>query len=145
MILLDTNVVSEPLRRAPEPRVGAWLDAQALETLYLSAITVAELRFGVRSLPAGRRRNRLHSDLERRILPMFTGRILAFDLAASQAYGELMAKARSAGRTLPVSDGSIAAIAAANTMIVATRDTGPFEAAGVKTLNPWTADRAPIG
>ena len=56
MILVDTNVVSEPLRRAPEPRVAEWLDAQALETLFLSAITVAELRFGVRSLPAGRRR-----------------------------------------------------------------------------------------
>ena len=144
MILLDANVVSEPLRRAPEPRVGAWLDAQALETLHLSAITVAELRFGVRSLPAGRRRDRLHEDLERQVLPMFTGRILAFDLAASQAYGELMAKARSAGRTLSVSDGYIAATAAANAMIVATRDTDPFEVAGLKTLNPWTADAAPL-
>ena len=145
MILLDTNVVSEPLRRAPEPRVGAWLDAQALETLHLSAITVAELRFGVRSLPVGRRRDRLHEDLERRVLPMFTGRILAFDLAASQAYGELMAKARSAGRTLAVSDGYIAATAAANAMMVATRDTAPFVAAGLKTFNPWTADVAAIG
>ena len=72
--MVDTNVVSEPLRRAPEPRVAHWLDAQALETLYLSAITVAELRFGVRSLPAGRRRDRLHEDLEGQVLPMFVGR-----------------------------------------------------------------------
>ncbi|MDD9991557.1 MAG: type II toxin-antitoxin system VapC family toxin [Rhodospirillales bacterium] len=138
MILVDTNVVSEPLRGAPEPRVSAWLDAQALETLYLSAITVAELRFGVQSLPAGRRRDRLHEDLERQILPMFAGRVLAFDLPASQAYAALMAKARSEGRTIPVSDGYIAATAAANGMMVATRDTAPFEAAGLKTVDPWT-------
>ena len=137
MILIDTNVVSEPLRKAPEPRVAGWLDAQALETLYLSAITVAELRFGVQSLPAGRRRDRLHEDLEGQVLPVFAGRVLAFDLPASQAYAELMAKARSEGRSIPVSDGYIAATAAANGMMVATRDTAPFEAAGLKTVNPW--------
>ena len=138
MILVDTNVVSEPLRGAPEPPVAGWLDSQALETLYLSAITVAELRFGVRSLPAGRRRDRLDEDLEGQVLPMFAGRVLSFDLAASQAYAELMAKARSEGRTIPVSDGYIAATAAANGMMVATRDTAPFEAAGLRTVNPWT-------
>ncbi len=137
MILVDTNVVSEPLRRAPELRVAEWLDAQALETLYLSAITVAELRFGVQALPDGQRRDRLHEDLEGRVLPMFAGRVLAFDLPASQAYAELMAKARSEGRTIPVSDGFIAATAAANGMMVATRDTAPFEAAGLKTVDPW--------
>ena len=139
MILVDTNVVSEPLRRVPEPRVADWLDAQALETLYLSAITVAELRFGVRSLPDGRRRDRLHEDLERRVLPMFAGRVLAFDMAASQAYAELMARARTAGRAISASDGYIAATAAANVMTVATRDTAPFEAAGLKTVDPWAA------
>ncbi|MCE2520372.1 MAG: type II toxin-antitoxin system VapC family toxin [Alphaproteobacteria bacterium] len=138
MILVDTNVVSEPLRRAPEPRVAEWLDAQALETLYLSAITVAELRFGVQSLPDGRRRNRLQEDIEGQVLPMFAGRVLAFDLAASQAYAELMARARSEGRTIPVSDGYIAATASANGMMVATRDTAPFEAAGLKTVDPWS-------
>ena len=137
MILVDTNVVSEPLRGAPEPRVAAWLDAQALETLYLSAITVAELRFGVRALPAGRRRERLHEDLETQVLPMFAGRVLSFDLATSQAYAELMAKARSEGRTIPVSDGYIAATAAANGMMVATRDVAPFQAAGLGTVDPW--------
>ena len=137
MILVDTNVVSEPLRGAPQPRVAEWLDAQALETLYLSATTVAELRFGVRALPPGRRRDRLHEDLEGQVLPMFAGRVLAFDLPASQAYAELMAKARSEGRTILVSDGYIAATATANGMMVATRDTGPFEAAGLKTVDPW--------
>ena len=139
MILVDANVVSEPLRPAPEPRVAEWLDAQALETLYLSAITVAELRFGVHSLPAGLRRERLHGDLEQEVLPMFAGRVLAFDLAASQAYAELMARARSAGRAVSASDGYIAATAAANGMTVATRDTAPFKAAGLETIDPWMA------
>ncbi len=139
MILIDTNVVSEPLRRNPEPCVADWLDAQALETLYLSAITVAELRFGVQALPDGQRRNQLHKDLEQQVLPMFAGRVLAFDLAASQAYAELMAKAQSAGRAISISDGYIAATAATNAMMVATRDTGPFEAAGLKTVDPWAA------
>ena len=137
MILVDTNVVSEPLRKDPDPRVADWLDAQALETLHLSAITVAELRFGVQALPKGRRRERLREQLERQILPLFAGRILVFDLAASQACAELMAKARSAGRAISVSDGYIAATAAANAMLVATRDTSPFEAAGLKTVNPF--------
>lgn len=137
MILIDTNVVSEPLRASPEPRVADWLDAQALETLYLSVITVAELRFGVCTLPAGSRRDRLHENLEKLVLPMFSGRVLVFDLAASQAYVELMAAARSAGRTVSVADGYIAATAAANRMKVATRDIGPFHAVGLETINPW--------
>ncbi len=139
MILIDTNVISEPLRAAPEPRVAEWLDAQALETLYLSAITVAELRFGVHALPSGRRRDRLHDDLEGQVLPMFAGRVLAFDLAASQDYAELMARARSAGLAISVSDGYIAATAATNGMKVATRDTAPFQAAGLETVDPWLA------
>ena len=136
MILVDTNVVSEPLRSAPEQRVTEWLDAQALETLYLPAITVAELRFDVRALPEGKHRKRLGEDLEQQVLPMFACRVLAFDLGCSQAYAELMAAVRSAGRPLSVSDGNIAATAAANAMMVATRDTAPFEAAGLKTVNP---------
>ena len=137
MILVDTNVISEPLRKAPEARVIAWMDAQPLETLYLSAITIAELRFGVASLPAGKRRDGLHESLERQVLPLFTNRVLSFDLAASQAYAELMAKARFAGLAIGVSDGYIAATATAHGMRVATRDTAPFEAAGVLVINPW--------
>jgi len=137
VILIDTNVVSEPLRPSPEARVVAWIDAQPVATLYLSAITVAELRFGVASLPAGRRRTRLQENIERRVLPLFAGRVLPFDLAASQSYAELMARARSAGVAVSRSDGYIAAIAAANGMLIATRDTGPFEAAGLDVVNPW--------
>lgn len=139
MILLDTNVVSEPLRQAPEPRVIEWMDAQALETLFLSAVTVAELRAGVALLPSGKRRAGLNEGLERRVLPLFTGRIVPFDLPCTQAYAQLTAKARAAGLAIAAADGYIAAIAAANGFAVATRDTGPFEAAGVTVVNPWQA------
>lgn len=139
MILLDTNVVSEPLRHVPEPRVIEWIDAQPMETLFLSAITVAELRAGVALLPAGKRRSALQENLETRVLPLFASRVLPFDLACTRAYAALIAKARSAGLAIATADGYIAAIAAANGFIVATRDTAPFEAAGATVINPWQA------
>ena len=139
MILLDTNVISEPLRREPEPGVIEWIDAQALETLYLSAITLAELRSGIALLPAGKRRTGLLESLERRVLPLFTGRVLPFDLPCTQTYAELIAKAQKAGLAIAAADGFIAATAAANGFAVATRDTSPFEAAGVTVINPWKA------
>lgn len=139
MILLDTNVVSEPLRHAPEQRVVDWLDIQPMETLFLSAITVAELRAGVALLPAGRRRTGLQDNLEKRVLPLFAGRVLSFDLSCTLAYAALMAEARAAGRAIAAADGYIAAIAMANGFVVATRDIGPFEAAGAAVIDPWRA------
>ena len=137
MILLDTNVISEPLRRAPDAHVIEWIDAQPLETLCLSVITVAELRAGVAMLPAGKRRTGLRENLEKRVLPLFVGRVLPFDVACTQAYAELMAKTRAAGLAIATADGYIAAIAATNGFTVATRDTSPFEASGVGVINPW--------
>lgn len=137
MILLDTNVMSEPLRPAPEPRVIDWIDAQAMETLFLSAITVAELRAGVALLPSGKRRAGLQENLEKRVLPLFAGRVLPFDLACTPAYAALMTKARGIGLAIATADGYIAAIAATHGFAVATRDTGPFDAAGVTVINPW--------
>lgn len=138
MILLDTNVISEPLRPKPSSAVVAWLDRQPLETLFLSAITVAELRFGIAALPAGKRRDRLEDDFERRVLPLFLPRVLPFDLSITQAYAALMASARAAGRAIAVADGYIAATASANGLTVATRDTAPFDAAGVQVIDPWS-------
>ena len=137
MILLDTNVISEPLRQTPEPRVIEWIDAQAMETLFLSVITVAELRAGVALLPAGKRRAGFLENLEKRVLPLFAGRVLSFDLVCTPAYAALLAKARTAGLAIATADGYIAAIAAANGFAVATRGTSPFEAAGVTVINPW--------
>ena len=139
MILLDTNVVSEPLRPAPDGRVIAWIDAQPLETLFLSAVTVAELRAGVALLPAGKRRAGLQENLEKRVLPLFAGRVLPLDLACTQAYAALMTKARAAGLAIAAADGYIAAIAAANGFAVASRDVSPFQAAGTAVINPWQA------
>ncbi len=137
MILLDTNVVSEPLKLAGDVGVLTWLDAQAIETLYLSTISLAELRFGIAALAPGKRRDTLHTSLEQRILPLFVGRILPFDAAASEAYAVLRAGARAQGRAIAPADGYIAATAASHGLIVATRDTGPFEAAGLNVINPW--------
>ena len=142
MILLDTRVVSEPLRPAPDPRVVAWIDAQPMETLFLSAITMAELRAGVALLPAGKRRSGLQQNLEKRVLPLFAGRVLPFDLACTPAYAALIAKARNAGSAIAAADGyiaAIAAIAATHGFTLATRDAGPFVAAGVAVINPWQA------
>ena len=139
MILLDTNVISEPQRREPNARVLEWIDAQALETLYLSAITVAELRAGITLMPAGKRRDSLHDNMEKRLLPMFANRVLSFDMACTKAYAELLAKCRAAGLAVETADAFIAAVALANGFAVATRDTRPFKAAGVNVINPWQA------
>lgn len=139
MILLDTNVISEPQRRDPHAGVLEWIDAQALETLYLSVITVAELRAGIALIPAGKRRDSLHENLEKRLLPMFANRVLSFDMACTTAYAGLLAKSRAAGLTVETADAFIAAIALANGFAVATRDTRPFETAGVNVINPWKA------
>jgi predicted nucleic acid-binding protein len=140
MILLDTNVVSEPWKPEPDPRVIAWIDAQAVETLYLSAITVAELRFGIALMPAGKRRSIFYDRLEQDVLPVFAGRVVPFDLSASGAYAGLMSKVKAAGRTVGMADGYIAAIAIAQGFQVATRDASPFHAAGISVINPWTAE-----
>lgn len=139
MILLDTNVISEPWKPAPDTAVLTWLDAQVLETLYISAISIAELRFGIASMPEGKRQTILHDRLEGEVLPHFDGRILPFNLATSQFYATLMAGGRGSGKAIGKADGYIAATAAESDLAVATRDTSPFEAAGLRVINPWVA------
>lgn len=139
MILIDTNVISELWKAEPNPGVLAWVDAQTVETLYLSAITVAELRFGLATMPEGKRRTIYQERLESEVLPTFTGRVLPFNLDASQAYADLMARAKVEGKAIGKADGYIAATASACGLMVATRDISPFEAAGLKIVNPWQA------
>jgi predicted nucleic acid-binding protein len=136
MILLDTNVISEAMKPAPERSVRDWLDAQAAETLFLSSVTIAELSFGIAALPKGRRKDNLSAALAG-LLALFAARVLPFDTAAAQRYGELAAKARIAGRGFPTPDGYIAAIAATQGFVVASRDASAFAAAGLKVINPW--------
>ncbi len=139
MILLDANVISEPWKQAPENAVLTWLDAQAIETLFISAISVAELRFGIASMPSGKRQTILHDRFEGEVLPIFDGRILPFNKGTSLLYADLMASGRTSGKAIGKADGYIAATAAENHLAVATRDTSPFEAAGLRVINPWAA------
>lgn len=137
MIILDTNVISEPLRPLPDAALLKWLDQQEIETLYLTSITVAELRFGIASLPAGKRKRRLEQDFDERILSLFTQRVLAFDEDATPEYARIRSKAKTSGRPIGVTDAFIAAIAAHQGFSVATRDVSPFETAGIHVINPW--------
>lgn len=136
MVIVDTNVLSEAMRPRPDERVIAWMDAQAIETLYLSAITLAELRFGIAMLPEGRRRETMSLRLEEDVLTAFAGRILPFDDDASRSYASLMAQARRSGTAIGQADGYIAATAISHGFSVATRDSSPFEAAGIAVVNP---------
>ena len=138
MIVLDTNVVSEAMKPEPHPAVLAWLNDQVAETLYLSSVTLAELLFGIGALAAGKRRDLLTQALDG-LMGLFRDRVLPFDIDAARRYGELAVKAKAGGRGFPTPDGYIAAIAASRGFIVASRDTGPYEAASVTVINPWDA------
>lgn len=138
MIVLDTNVVSEAMKPEPDPAVRDWLDEQAAETLYISSVTVAELLFGIGALPDGQRKQKLAATLDA-MLPLFEGRILAFDTDAARHYADLAVEARKAGKGFPTPDGYIAAIATAHGFTVATRDASAFDAAGIPVIDPWTA------
>lgn len=142
MIILDTNVVSEPLRPAPATAVLDWLDAQAPATLFLTTISLAELWAGVAALPAGRRRKQLGQALSEQVLPLFEGRVLAFDTAAASAYARVQAGARSAGNPISFADAAIAAIAVAHGFAVATRNLRDFVGTGVKLIDPWVGATA---
>jgi predicted nucleic acid-binding protein len=136
MIILATNVVSEAMKPEPNAVVRAWLNDQAVETLYLSTVTLAELLFGVAALPVGKRKNMLSGALEG-LVGLFEGRMLPFDAEAARHYAELAITARNGGRGFPTPDGYIAAIAASRGFFVASRDTSPFAAVGLQVINPW--------
>jgi predicted nucleic acid-binding protein len=138
MIVLDTNVVSEAMKPEPNPAVRAWLNEQAAETLYLSSVTLAELLFGIGALPAGRRKAMLAQTLDG-LMGLFRDRVLPFDIDAARHYAELAVSAKVSGREFPTPDGYIAAITASRGFIVASRDTAPYEAAGITVINPWQA------
>ncbi|MFT3887068.1 MAG: PIN domain-containing protein [Arachnia sp.] len=139
MIVLDTNVLSEAMRPAPDPVVQGWLNDQVLESLYLSSVTLAELLFGVGTLPAGARKERLMQALDG-LLALFPGRVLPFDQDAARRYAEMAAAARAAGRPLAMANGYVAATAAAHGFAVATRNPRDFVETRVQLIDPWHAD-----
>jgi predicted nucleic acid-binding protein len=138
LIILDTGVISEIQKKIPNEAVMAWLDAQDSTNLYLTAITAAELLFGVRSMPEGRRRDGLTAAITAILDEDFADRILPFDGRAAAIYGERVSAARGRGFAITIADGQIASIALARPgAIVATRDTTPFIALGATVLDPW--------
>lgn len=137
MIILDTNVVSEPMKPDGYRGVQAWLDDQIAETLYLTSISLSELLLGVEVLPDGKRKAGLAAALSDLLSTLFGARVLPFDQQAATMYAGRVSRARAAGRAISMADGQIAAIAAVHGFTVATRDTAPFAAAGVPVVNPW--------
>lgn len=137
MIILDTNVVSEPMKPGGSAAVLTWLDRQIADTLYLTTTSLAELLAGVEMLPHGKRRDGLAASLHDLLNALFADRILPFDGAAAHLYAEIAGQARKKGVAISFADGQIASIAAAHGFSIATRDRMPFEAAGITVIDPW--------
>jgi predicted nucleic acid-binding protein len=137
MIVLDTNVISEPLKPRANPAVIRWLDAQDPETLYLTATALSEVLIGIALLPAGRRKRGLELAMQSLQTRLFAGRFLSFDREAAIAFALLGSRATAKGYPISVADCQIAAIAAVHGFAVASRDTAPFIATGVPVINPW--------
>jgi len=141
MILLDTNVLSELMRPAPNAGVVRWLDEQFATGMFVSTITEAELRYGAALLPAGKRQSGLIATIERLLVLKFSDRILPFDSSAAVAYAQIAAERRQAGRPISTADAQIAAIARARGAVLATRNVQDFSDCGVEIVNPWVRPR----
>lgn len=136
MILLDTNVLSELTKPAPDETVVDWL-RRTEPALAIPTFAIAEMAYGIEKLAEGRRRERLRTALER-LAERFGDRLLSFDLRAAWVYGDILATARKAGRPMSVPDAVMAAIAKTNDCALATRNIKDFQTTGVELFNPWT-------
>ena len=137
MIVLDTNVVSEMMRPAPDPSVLNWLNTQVAEELWLNSVVVSALLFGMARLPAGARKRLLTDTFAAMLEQDFSGRILPFDLEAAVIYAELAAGWEAKGRPVEMADGQIAAICLAQGAKLATRNLKHFGGLGLVLVNPW--------
>ncbi len=138
MIILDTNVVSEPTRPKPSDRVLRWL-ARHNSELFVTSITQAEMQYGFVRLDAGKKRTALLEQARQIFDVDFAGRVLTFDSAAAEQFATIAVDRTKAGLEVKIFDAQIAAIARAHGASVATRDTGDFTHTGVTLINPWTA------
>ena len=136
MIVLDTNVFSEPFKAIPAPKVMEWLDNQSAETLFLTTVSRAELRIGVLKLPDGKRKEALAAQIGR-VLDLFKDRMLDFDVAAADRLAQIAVRCEKVGKRATAPDAYIAACAAARGFAVATRNVEHFEHTGVRLINPW--------
>ncbi len=139
MIVLDTNVLSELMRRRPAARVVRWVDEQDASALAITAVTVAELLYGVARLADGARKAKLAAAVDALVREDFAGRVLPFDVAAAAYYAELVADRDRNGRPISVADGQIAAVCRCHGAALATRNVRDFGATGVSVRDPWAA------
>ncbi len=137
MFVLDTNVVSELMRDRPDTGVLTWLDSQDTGSLFITAVTEAEIRTGISILPDGQRRRMLNAAAERVFTAFFDDRVLAFDSVAAQFYALIATDRRAAGHPISQADCQIAAIARSCDIPVATRNVSDFEECGIEVFNPW--------
>ncbi|HEX6518910.1 MAG TPA: type II toxin-antitoxin system VapC family toxin [Streptosporangiaceae bacterium] len=137
MIILDTNVISELTRPHPEPTVISWLDSLPAEETAITAITAAELRYGVHRLPDGRRKNELSEAVHAIINTDFRGRVEPFDVLAADQYANVVTARERAGRPISTSDAQIAAICRVLDAALATRNTSDFTDTGIDLIDPW--------
>jgi len=141
MIVLDTNVLSELMRRRPAARVVRWVDEQDASGMAITAVTVAELLYGVARLPDGARKTELAAAVDALVCEDFVGRVLPFDVAAAAHYAELVADRDRNGRPISVSDGQIAAVCRCHGAALGTRNVRDFDATGIVVLDPWDEAR----
>lgn len=140
MIVLDTNVLSELVRSEPDATVLTWIRSQRRSELCTTAVTEAELAYGLAAMPKGRRREALDQALSRLLGEGLSGRVLPFDRAAARAYADFAAKRRATGRPVAMADAQIAAIAQSRgAEVLVTRNMPDFENCGVRLLDPWNA------
>ncbi len=135
--LLDTKVISELVKPRPEPRIADWIGATDKSLLYLSVLTLGEIRRGVAALPQNRRRATLEAWLDKDLRARFDGRVLPVDDEVADRWGLLTAQARKNGVMRPVIDGLLAATALQHNLTFVTRDTGQIPDIGVAVSNPW--------
>jgi toxin FitB len=135
--LLDTNIISELVKPRPEPSVTAWIEGTDESLLYLSVLTLGEIRRGIAALPQSRRRAALEAWLDKDLRARFEDRILVIDHEVADRWGLLTAAARNSGIALPVIDGLLAATALEHNLTLVTRDTGQIPTMGVAVFNPW--------
>jgi toxin FitB len=140
--LLDTNVISELVKPQPHAGVVTWLDGEPEDDLLLSVITLAEIHYGLESMPPGRRRRDLQAWIEDDLVPRFEGRILPIDPAVATSWGGIVARSDKLGRSLSATDGFIAATVSVYNATLVTRNEKHFEGLVPSILNPWT-DRLP--
>lgn len=141
-MVLDTNVVSELMRQAPEPGVVSWVDRFSAADVVVTAVTAAELMYGVARLPDGRRKQELHTEVEGLLNDDFRDQILPFDVPAATHYAEIVAARERAGRPIGMADAQIAAICRRWGTGLATRNVDDFADTGIDPVNPWDAGAA---